>query len=103
MKVNLGIWDTLTKLVVLLLFVAGVLGVVVWYMPLIQQNQRMRKEILRKEQQIRQEEETARQLKSAIDALKHDPVAVERVAREKLGLARPDETIIRFTNNPAGR
>ena len=39
MKVDLGIWDKLTRLVIFLLFVAGVLGVAVWYLPLIRQNE----------------------------------------------------------------
>ena len=46
MNVNLGIWDKLTKLVVFLLFVAGLIGVFYWYLPLVQQNQRYRKEII---------------------------------------------------------
>ena len=31
-----------------------------------------------------------------IDALRNDPKTVERLAREKLGYARSDETVIRF-------
>ncbi|HIE69770.1 MAG TPA: septum formation initiator family protein, partial [Planctomycetes bacterium] len=34
--------------------------------------------------------------KSAIEALRNDPQTVERFAREKLGLAKPGETVIRF-------
>lgn len=99
MNVNLGIWDRLTQVVLVLLFAAVVLGIVVWYLPLIQQNERMRKEVLRLDEQIKQEEENARQLKMSIDALRDPntaPKAVERLAREKLGYARPGETVIRF-------
>ena len=104
MNVDLGIWGKLTKVVVVLLFIAGLLGVGVCYFPLIQQNERWRKELLRKETQIVQEEQTARQLKAAIDSLQHDPKALERLARERLGYGKPGETIIRFeettTNQP---
>jgi len=31
-----------------------------------------------------------------LDALLHDPKTVERLTREKLGYARPDETVVRF-------
>ena len=103
MNVNLGIWDKLTRLVIFLLFVAGVLGLAVWYLPLIKQNEAMRKAILRLDAQIQKEEETARQLRSSIDAL-HNPKAVERLARETFGYAKPGETVIRFeargTNSP---
>ena len=46
MNVNLGIWDKLSKLMVFLLFVAGVTAVFFWYLPLIQKNQRYRREII---------------------------------------------------------
>ena len=52
MKVNLGIWDKLTPVVIFLLFIAGILLVGVWYLPLIKQNERMRKEILRLDDKI---------------------------------------------------
>jgi cell division protein FtsB len=105
MTVELSIWDKLTRLVVFLLFVAGLLGLAVWYLPLIKQNERMRREILRLDGQIQKGEETGKQLKSSIDALRYDPKAVERLARETWGYAKPGETVIRFgeplTNNPA--
>jgi cell division protein FtsB len=96
MNVDLGIWNKLSRLVVFLLFLAGLLGVAVWYLPLIQQNERIRQEILRLDGQIQQEESRAKQLKGAIDVLRYDPKAVERLARERLGYAKPGETVIRF-------
>jgi cell division protein FtsB len=96
MNVDLGIWEKLRRLVVFLLFVAGVLGIVVWYLPLIRQNERVRQEIMRKTVQVRLEEERGRQLETAIRALKTDPRALERLAREKLGYVKPGETRIQF-------
>jgi len=106
-EVNVGIWGKLTK-VAIALIVAGVLLLTLApYGKVIKQNERMRKEVLRLDTQIQKEEEAARQLKSSIDALRNDPKAVERLAREKLGYAKPDETVIRFeeipTNPPAPR
>ena len=96
MNVNLGIWKILTRVVVFLLFVAVLLGVGVWYLPLIKQNERMRKRILGLGTKIQKEEEDGRQLKTWIDVLHRDPKAVERLARETLGYAKPGETVIRF-------
>ena len=96
MNANFGIWDKLTRLVIFLLFVAGVLGLAVWYLPLIKQNEAMRKAILRADAQIQKEEEAGRRFRAAIDALRHDPKAVERLARERWGYAKPGETVIRF-------
>ena len=96
MNVDLGIWSKLTRLVIFLLVLAGILGVAVWYYPLIQTNERMRKEVLRLDTQIAKAEESGRQMKANIDALKYDPKALERLAREKFGYAKPGETVIRF-------
>ena len=95
-KVDLGIWDKLTKAVVFLLIIAALLAVAVWYLPLIKQNERMRAEILRLESEVTKEKKIAMRRKVNIEALRNDPETVERYAREKLGLAKPDETVIRF-------
>ena len=48
MNVDLGLLGKLTRLVIFLLFVAGLLCVAVWYLPLVHQNERMRREILQR-------------------------------------------------------
>ena len=104
---DVGIWSKLTHLAYFLLFVAGVLALCFWYLPLIQQNERMRKEILRFDTRIQKETEVGRQLKGSLDALSNDPKSVERLARERLGYAKPGETVIRFeapvSNSPSRR
>jgi cell division protein FtsB len=96
MNVNLGIWDKLSRVIIFLLFLAGLLGVFVWYLPLIKQNQRFRRDLLVLETKIQEQERYGRHLKLSIDAVQNDPRTVERLAREKLGLARTNETVIRF-------
>ena len=104
MKVDLGIWNKLTWIVIALGLVAGLLLVVLWYTPLLQQNEHFRKQILKLGEQINQEAETSKVLKASIDALHHDPKTVERIARERLGYAKTGETVVRFevapTNTP---
>ena len=46
-RIDLGIWDKLTKAVVFLLIIAALIAVAVWYLPLIKKHERMRAEILR--------------------------------------------------------
>jgi cell division protein FtsB len=96
MNVETNLWDKLTGVVIFLLFIAGLLGVAVWYFPLIRQNESFRKRILQIDAQIDKEREIGKQLQSSIDALRRDPKAVERLARERLGYAKPGETVIRF-------
>jgi cell division protein FtsB len=104
MKVDLGIWQKLSRLMALLIVAAAVLAVVVWYIPLFQQNERMRKEIQQLQGQIRHEEQASRRLENNIKALRDDPATTERMAREKLGYAKTGETVIYFeqkiTNSP---
>ena len=104
MNVDLGIWSKLTKVVVGLVVLAVLLLMGMCYLPLIQQNERMRREILRLDIQLQKEEAKSKQLKAEIDALRNDPKTVERLMREKLGYAKPDETVVRFepaaTNAP---
>lgn len=103
MNVNLGIWSKLTQAAVALVVVAFALLIGMYYLPLLQQNERMRADILRLQTQLQIEEAKSKQLQAQIDELRNDPNAVERLAREKLGYAKPGETIIRFesaTNSP---
>ena len=96
MNVDLGIWSKLSRVVVFLLCIAGLLGIALWYLPLIQENERFRKVVLQLDNQIAKAEENNRQLKTSIKALSYDPKAVERLARERLGYAKPGETMIHF-------
>ena len=105
MKVNLGIWSWLTQAVVALVAIAVLLLIGMTYLPLIQQNENYRREIDQLDKEIQTQAEISKELKSEIDALTNDPKTVERLAREKLRYARPDETIVHFDSpvtNPAG-
>jgi cell division protein FtsB len=105
MKVDLRIWDRLSRFIILLLIVAAVLGVALWYVPVIRDNEQMRKQILTLERQIELELQRSRELSAEVESYR-DPRTVERLARELLKFSRPDEFVIRFedpplTNRPA--
>jgi cell division protein FtsB len=105
-KVNLGIWSWLTQAAVALVAIAALLFVGMRYLPLIQQNEQMRRRIDVLDAELEKQRETAKQLQSEFDALRGDSKTVERLAREKLGYAKADETVIHFessSNNAAGR
>ena len=96
MNVDLGIWAKLTRVTIFLLTVAAIMAVGVWYFPLIRQNEAMRKEILNLDSQIKLQEEKIRIEEQAIRAMRNDPKTVERLARQKLGYAKPGETVFLF-------
>ena len=96
MKVDTGIWTTLTRIVIGLVVLA-VLGIV-WqcYLPVIKQNERMRRTTLNLDNRIQSEEASNKLYKAAIDTLRYDTNAVERLAREKLRYAKSNETVVVF-------
>lgn len=79
-----------------LIIIACLMGVFFWYLPVFQQNARFREKIMGLEEQVKAEELKQKQLEAAIRNLRDDPKTVERLAREKLGYAKPGETVIFF-------
>jgi len=96
MNVDTGIWGKLTRVVIGLVAIA-VLGIIwLWYLPLIKQNERMRRNLLSLEIQGQKEEAAKKQLNASFNTLRYDTNAIERLAREKLRYAKPGETVIVF-------
>jgi cell division protein FtsB len=95
MKVDLGIWTKLNRAVISLFVLASLAGIGLWYWPVIQENERLRRSLLETEQELRKEAELAWRLDAALNSLEH-PKTVERLARERLGYAKPGEKIIYF-------
>jgi cell division protein FtsB len=95
-NVDFGIWGKLTRAVIFLFVLAVLLGIAVWYFPLIKQNERMRKEILRLDAQIQKEKEVNKRFRTSIETSQNDPKALERLARERLGYAKAGEIVVRF-------
>ncbi len=58
------------------------------------------KEAASVQQEIEQINKENRQLQDSVKALKTDPQAIERIAREELGLARPGEIIFKTSTRP---
>jgi len=95
-RVDVGIWMKLTKLVMLLVICAGSLAVFQWYKPVIRSNEGMQRRINQLRAQIAEEERFADQMTATIKAIGTNNVVLERLAREKLGYAKPGEKVIRF-------
>ena len=61
---------------------------------------RAQKEAARVQREIDQINLQNRQLQESVKALKTDPAAIERIAREEMGLARPGEYIFKLPAKP---
>jgi cell division protein FtsB len=99
MSTGESVWDKLFRLVLALLVVASLLGIFLWYQPVIQENQRLRRDKLELEKKIEKETDTARKLDADFRALQN-PLTIERLARERLSYARPGENVIHFDPPP---
>ena len=95
-KVNYGIWGKMFYVLILAVLIVLGVAVVAWYRPIIEQNQRIRQDIIALQREIVKEEALGKQLTASYLALKNDPLAVERIARERLGYAKPGEIVVRF-------
>ena len=96
MNVTSGIWEKLTRIVQFLIALIAILGVFVWYLPLIKENEKIRTEVIKLEDKIEAERLNEKNLNREIEALNSNPETVEILAREVLGLAKQGETIIKF-------
>ena len=103
MKADVGIWGKLTQVIVALTAIAVVFLVGMKYVPLIQQNEQYRRRVDTLDAELQRQRKISKQLEAELEALRQDPKTMERLAREKLGYANADETVIHFeppTTNP---
>jgi cell division protein FtsB len=99
MSAGQSIWDKLFRLVLALLVIASLMGIFLWYRPVIEQNQDLRRKKLDLEGKIDIENETAKKLDAQLRALQ-SPTTIERLARERLSYAKPGENVIHFDPPP---
>ena len=59
--------------------------------------QKERQELVAQAQKLREENEA---LRAEIEHLKTDPSYIERLAREELGMVKPGELVIQFSDDP---
>jgi cell division protein DivIC len=75
-------------------------GIALLFVPLLHQRREMQQDIARLDREIDQQETLEKKQKIEIEALKTDSSFIERTARNKLNLARPNEVIFRFETPP---
>ena len=80
----------------LALFILALTVFLVTYVPKLREAQNLRAEKYRLDEQLREQEAEYNRQLARQQALTNDPREVERVAREKLKLVKPGETVFRF-------
>lgn len=89
-------WNRLTYVAVCLLFAAGGVAIFVWNLPVVQTNQRLQRQKLEVSASVDYLKKEIAFYRFQLQELEHNPKAVERLAREKLGYSLAGETVVFF-------
>ena len=86
----------LNKILYLLIFVAAFILLVCWFLPLVKEQQRQQHALQALKQQVEQEKANFNKQIKKLTLLQNDPAYIELLARDKLDLMKPGETIFRM-------
>lgn len=91
-----NIWSTLVHITQGLTVVALLSVLTLFFLPVIQKTHRLQQEKALYQHRIAEAQEQQQQLLLETEHLKNDPAYVEHIARDKLNMGKPGETILRF-------
>jgi cell division protein FtsB len=91
-----NIWATLVPIIQVAI-VVGLLAVVgLFFLPVIQTENGYKAELAKLQREVAARQDEQAQLKLETQHMKNDPAYVEHIARDRLNMGKPGETIIRF-------
>ena len=97
-----NIWATLLPIIQGAIMVGALAVVGLFFVPVLQTENRHKAELERIQLQIANAQDQQRELLLETELMKNDPSYVEHIARDRLNMGRPGETILRFDPYPAG-
>ena len=99
-----GDWirSLLNKILYLLVFVAAFILLICWFLPLVKEQQRQQHALQNLKQQVEQERAIYNRQSKKLTLLQNDPAYTELLARDKLDLMKPGETIFRMEPGSEG-
>jgi len=86
----------LTRILYLLVCVAVFILLICWFLPLVKERQRQQHALQNLKQQVEQERAAYNKQSKKLMLLQNDPAYTEMLARDKLDLMKPGETIFRM-------
>jgi cell division protein DivIC len=90
----------LNKIVYLLIIIAAFILLICWFLPLVKEQQRQQLALQALKQQVEQERAKYNKESKKLSLLQNDPAYIEILARDKLDLMKPGETIFRMDPTP---
>ena len=97
--VDFGMWGIVRKVAVAFFGLVMLAFLVLYYIPTLRETGKLEKEIEEKRAAIKKQQDLQQKYHDEILALRADPEAVVRSAREKLNLVKPEETIYHFESS----
>jgi cell division protein FtsB len=97
--VDFGVWGVVRKVAITCLVLAILGGLVLWCIPVVQQGQRLQKEIDLKKESLRRQQELHAQYTDEIFRLRNDPDYIERTIRIQTKKVKPGDELYRFESN----
>lgn len=91
-----NIWATLVHITQAVTIIVLLSGLMLFFLPVIQKSNRLKAEKANLQTKIAAEQDQQHQLQLETEHMKNDPAYVEHIARDRLNMGRPGETIIRF-------
>jgi cell division protein FtsB len=103
-----NIWATLAQITQAVIFIILLSGLMLFFLPVIQKTHHLNDQIDELQLRIAAGKEQQEELQLETEHMKNDPAYVEHIARDKLSMGRPGETVLRFdpyqpTHEPAQR
>lgn len=98
---NLGPVAQLNRILPWFIGIAVLALVLSRYLPQITKNEDLRKQVQVKTEEVQKLDTEVKRLRAENLALQHDPRMIERIAREQLSYARPDEHVVTFRDAPS--
>ncbi len=93
------LWNALNRVLFVLIVLAGVAGVALWFYPEIQKRDEMLKNLDKEKKELAAEELKRKQREREVHLLETDPQYLEIIARDKLDLMKDGETIFRLDSS----
>jgi cell division protein FtsB len=93
----------LNRILYLLIMSAAVILLICWFLPLVKEQQRQQNALQALKQQVLLERTKYNKESKKLNLLRNDPAYTELLARDKLDLMKPGETIFRMEPQPENK
>ncbi|MEZ5406025.1 MAG: septum formation initiator family protein [Verrucomicrobiia bacterium] len=89
-------WSWLSQITQILIFLAAGILIYLFFVPSFDKSRELKRDLANYDIEIDREKNRNEVLYQEADSLNHDTDAIERLARDRLNLAREDELVFRF-------